>query len=81
MSRAEGQDGLGFYVSPAAGERLRAFTTAHVGARLAFVIDNRVRMVSKILDPLKGDAFWLSPFPIAEGTAFSERVNACIKDR
>jgi hypothetical protein len=32
MSRAEGQDGIGFNLSRAAGQRLRAFTAKNVGA-------------------------------------------------
>jgi preprotein translocase subunit SecD len=79
LSHADGQDGIGFTLSRPAGQRLRAFTTKNVGAQLAFVIDGRARMVAKVLDPLKGDAVWISPFPPAEGTALAGRVNACVK--
>ena len=79
MSRAEGQDGIGFTISPAAGQRLGAYTTANVGAQLAFIIDGRARLVAKILDPMKGGAIWISPFPAAEGAALAERVNRCVR--
>ena len=79
MSHADGQDGIGFDLSRPAGERLRVFTAKNVGAQLAFVIDGRARMVAKVLDPMKGDAVWISPFPSAEGQALAQRVNACIK--
>ena len=78
MSHADGQDGIGFNLSRPAGQRLRAFTTKNVGAQLAFVINGKARMVAKVLDPMKGDAVWISPFPLAEGQALAQRVNACV---
>lgn len=79
MSRAEGQDGVGFNLSRAAGQRLRAFTAKNVGAQLAFIVDGRARRVAKVLDPMTGDAFWLSPVAPAKGAALVERVNACVR--
>jgi preprotein translocase subunit SecD len=76
-SRADGADGVGFNVRPAAGARLRAYTAAHVGSQLAFVVDGRARVVT-IRDPIAGDAFWISPMEQGAARMLAGRVNNCV---
>lgn len=78
-SKAEGSWGVGFNLSPVAGSRLRQFTASHVGEQVAFIIDGRARKVVKVLDPLEGNAFWISPMAKGESNRLVQQVTACLK--
>ena len=77
ISFAEGVWGLGLHLSSAAAERMRSYTTAHVGDQLAFIVQDRAKMVVKILDPIMGDEAWISPFDKQEAEALAANINAC----
>jgi len=74
---AEGTWGLGLRLSPEGAARMRSFTTAHVGDRLAFIVQGRAKMVVKILDPISGDSVWVSPFDKQAAQRLAGRINAC----
>jgi len=78
-SYAEGAWGLGLKFSAAAVDRLRAYTTAHVGDQVAFIVQGKAKMVVKILDPNMGDGAWISPFDKPEGDKLAAGINACLK--
>lgn len=78
-SYAEGVWGLGLHFSPEAAARMRSYTTAHVGDRLAVIVQGQAKMVVKILEPNLGDSIWISPFAKLEGDALAANINACAK--
>ena len=71
---ANAEDGVNFNVRPAAGARLRAYTS---GKPIAIVIDGRPRMVT-IRAALTGDTFRLNPIDLFEGRMLAARVNDCV---
>lgn len=74
---ANAEDGVNFNVRPAAGARLRAYTSANIGKPIAIVIDGRPRMVT-IRAALTGDTFRLNPIDLFEGRMLAARVNDCV---
>ena len=66
---AEGSPDLEIDLLPAPAARVRAFTTEHVGDKLAFVVNHQVRSVVRVLDPIHGDGFMIEPFPSVEADA------------
>lgn len=78
-SYADGAWGLGLRFNPKAAARMRAYTAAHVGDQVAFIVQGRAKMVVKILDPNMGDGAWISPFAKDKGDALAAEINACVK--
>ncbi len=78
ISYAEGVWGLGLTLRPQAAERIRAYTAAHVGESLAFVVEGRAKMVARVLDPIGGDGIWISPYDKAQAQALAAGINACV---
>jgi preprotein translocase subunit SecD len=77
VSEAEGDTGLDLNPTSAAGERLRAYTTANVGRQVAFLVDDRAVKVVKILDPMLADGLWISPMAPDEAGRLAAEINAC----
>jgi len=61
LGQAEGRQVLELDLDQGAAARLRSFTAKHVGARLAFVVDGRVRQVLRVLDPIVGNGLMVDP--------------------
>jgi preprotein translocase subunit SecD len=68
---AEGHDVLEIDLSPSSAATLRAFSAAHVGTRLAFVVNGQVRNVARILDPIMGQGLIIDPVSPAEAAALA----------
>jgi preprotein translocase subunit SecD len=73
---AEGHAVLEIDLSPTSAAALRAFTAAHVGSRLAFIVNDRVRNVVRVLDPLRGEGLIIDPVAPAEAQALARCMHA-----
>ncbi len=80
VSLTEGQIVLNLNLSRQSGERIQAFSRAHVGRHLAFIVEGKVIRVAKILDPILGDGIMISPLEKIQATELAERVNAHAKN-
>lgn len=69
LGKAEGRDVLEIDLEEEASARLRAYSASHVGARLAFVVDGRVRQVGRVLDPIVGKGIIIDPGDSKESAA------------
>jgi preprotein translocase subunit SecD len=63
---AEGHEVLEIDLDAASAAAFQEFTASHVGTRLAFVVDHRVRRVARILDPISGQGLIIDPVTASE---------------
>jgi len=73
----EGQVVLNLNFSAAAAKRVRDFTGANVGGRIALLVDGRAMKVVKILDPIRGDGILVGPVEPGAAEALAARINRC----
>jgi len=69
LGKAEGRDVIEIDLTEPAAARLRAYSETHVGKQLAFIIDDRVRKVLRLLDPIAGTGIIVDPADSNEASA------------
>jgi hypothetical protein len=62
------------YFTPTAAKRLRAFTSANIGSRLAIVVDDQVLLAPEITDEFSSAATIFGPYSEADMTYLAERL-------
>src|ERR1700730_366034 len=62
VSLTEGQIVLNVSVTADGAKRIQTFTAKNVGKQIAFLVNGRVIKIARILDPITGTSFMLSPF-------------------
>ena len=75
VTLTEGQIVLNVGLSPAAAERWVAFTRDHVGSRVAFLVDDRLVRVAKIVDPNMGRGFLIAPLDKEYADRLAREIN------
>lgn len=75
VTLTEGQIVLNIDLTPEAGRRIQAYSSEHVGVRLAFILDGRALKVVRILDPIHGDGILMGPFVSERADALAALIN------
>ena len=81
VTLTEGQIALNIGLTPSSSKRWMEFTARNVGARVAFIVDDKVVRKPRIMDPNTGSGFLIGPFSRAEGQKLADSINhKCAKD-
>jgi preprotein translocase subunit SecD len=75
VTLTEGQIVLNVGLKPEPSGRWIKYTTDHVGSMIAFLVNDRVVMFAKILDPNDGKGFLVGPLDKAEADKLAEAIN------
>ena len=75
VTLTERQIVLNVTMTPDAAKRVQQFSAAHVGQRMAFVVNGRVINTPKILDPITGNGILLAPFQRPDADALAAVIN------
>jgi len=75
VSLTEGQTALNVNMTSDAAKRIRTFTANNVGKQIAFLVNGRLLKIAKILDPITGKSFMLSPFVRDEAEKLADSIN------
>lgn len=87
VTLTENQIVLNVNLAPDGAQRIRRFSKANVGTRIAFIADGEVIKTAKILDPIQFDGFLVGPLEQAKAEALADTINrnagrrACRPDR
>ncbi len=75
VSLTEGQIVLNVSTTPAGAKRIQTFTANNVGKQIAFLVNGRLIRIARILDPITGKGFMLSPFVRDEAEKLADAIN------
>jgi len=75
VSLTEGQIVLNVKTTTDGARRIQTFTEKNVGRQIAFAVNGRLIKLAKILDPITGTSFMLSPFARDEAEKLAASIN------
>jgi preprotein translocase subunit SecD len=75
VSLTEGQIVLNVSVTSNGAKRIQTFTANNVGKQIAFLVNGRLLKMARILDPITGKSFMLSPFVRDEAQTLADSIN------
>jgi preprotein translocase subunit SecD len=75
VSLTEGQIVLNVSMTTGGAKRIQTFTANNVGKQIAFLVNGRLIRIARILDPITGKAFMLSPFARDEAEKLADSIN------
>ena len=75
VSLTEGQIVLNVNTTTDGAKRIQTFTANNVGKQIAFVVNGRLLRMPRILDPITGKSFMLSPFTRDEAEKLADSIN------
>jgi preprotein translocase subunit SecD len=75
VTLTEGQIVLNIGLTPSSSKRWIDFTAKNVGSTVAFIVDDKVLRIPRILDPSTGPGFLIGPFPKAEAEQLADSIN------
>lgn len=74
----EGKPGFNVALTPAGAEKYERISTENVGRTLAIVVDGKIVMAPKILDPVRARGFLLTVNSEAEARALAAKVRQAV---
>jgi preprotein translocase subunit SecD len=74
---ADGQPVLILNFKPAAAGAFRAYTAAHVGDSIVFIVDGKVVKVARIFEPIVGDGIQVGPLTADDAKPLATALNRC----
>jgi preprotein translocase subunit SecD len=75
VSLTEGQIVLNVTTTTDGAKRIQTFTEKNVGKQMAFIVNGRLIKLARILDPITGRTFMLSPFVRDEAEKLASSIN------
>jgi len=64
-------------LAPQAAQRLSAWTSSHLGSRMAVLLDGQVIRLGQVAGPIGADGLQLTGFESAQATAIAAGLNGC----
>lgn len=74
----EGKPGFNVALSPAGAEKYEKISTENVGRMLAIIVDGRILMTPKILDPVRAQGFLLTLNTEVEARELASKVRQVV---
>ena len=74
----EGKPGFNVALTPAGAQKLERVTAAHVGRTVAIIVDGKILMAPKILDPVRAQGFLLTVSTETEARNLAAMVRQAI---
>jgi preprotein translocase subunit SecD len=75
VSLTEAQIVLNVSMTADGAKRIQTFTAKNVGKQIAFLVNGRLLKMARILDPITGKSFMLSPFARDEAQKLADSIN------
>ena len=81
VNLTEGKVALNVTLSPAAAQRMRDYTTAHVGQGIAYIVDDHAVQVLRVRDPVLASGILIGGVSKAEAERVAAGINARLPAR
>ena len=81
VDHVDGQPGFEVSLTPAGAKKLKEFSTENVGRTLAIVVDGKLLMTPRIVDPIVTDGFLLTISSDVEARDLQAKIKRAIEDR
>ena len=81
VDHVDGQPGFEVSLTPAGARKLKEFSTENVGRTLAIIVDGKLLMTPRIVDPIVSGGFLLTMSSDVEARDLRAKIKRAIEDR